>query len=433
MIDQPSAPSGDVSRPDSRRLGTTAVVVGLALFAAYIYFDGKKSRDAVEARLTEQVSQNAELQKGMANLQEVVSDLKTSKLYQQQEQAVARDASLTAVQLATGAEARIGEFRRALQVWQTKRSEALDSDAGRKIASDWKLVDRADRLLSPYLPTPETADQLSQRLDGLMQPVKRAVEQQDTAFTPSKDLRSRIEDIETATKEQLDLIQRATRDLAALVKDAVKLTASETLTLQAALDSVQEHRDQERREAEDAALTEARREGTARIAKEKAAAQRKIDGAKAEATKLAGEQAATKIVQEAEIEQRRQEEAMQVKKAAEEKAARDADFEKALPDIKHSLSALVENGTTYTTNPGKSGPVSYAMLVKWHAMQEGRTGMEGLMYVASIQNDRNQGPIPKFIGSADGFNRSNTPELRKAHGLLLKYAKQMVEKGLLAP
>lgn len=124
---------------------------------------------------------------------------------------------------------------------------------------------------------------------------------------------------------------------------------------------------------------------------------------------------------------------MEAKRLAEEKAARDADFEKALPDIKHYLSALVENGTTYTKDPGKPGPVSYAKLVQWHALKEGRTGMEGLMYVASIQNDRNQWPIPKFIGSADGFNRSNTPELRKAHALLLKYAKQMVEKGLLAP
>lgn len=432
MTDQPPAPSGDVSRPDSRRLGTTAVVVGLALFAAYIYFDGKKSRDAAEARLAEQVSQNAELQKSMANLQEVVSDLKTSKLYQQQEQAIARDASLTAVQVAKTAEDRIAQLRSALKVWQAKRSEILDGEAGRKIASDWKLVERADRLLSPYLPTAETADQLAQRLDSLMQPVKRAAEQ-DTAFTPSKDLQSRIADIESNVNEQLDEIQRATRDLAALAKEASALTAHETMTLQAALETVQEHRDQERRETEDSALGEARREGAVLIAKEKAEAQRKIDIAQAEATKLAGERAAAKIVQEAQAEQRRQQEAMAAKKLAEEKAARDADFEKALPDIKHYLSALVENGTTYTKNAAKPGPVSYAKLVEWHAMKEGRTGMEGLMYVASIQNDRNQGPIPKFIGSASGFERTNTPELRKAHALLLKYAKQMVEKGLLAP
>ena len=43
MNDQPPAPTGDVSRPDTRRLGTTAVVVGLVLIAAYIYFDGKNA------------------------------------------------------------------------------------------------------------------------------------------------------------------------------------------------------------------------------------------------------------------------------------------------------------------------------------------------------------------------------------------------------
>ena len=205
------------------------------------------------------------------------------------------------------------------------------------------------------------------------------------------------------------------------------------MTLQAALEGVLEHRDEERRKTEDESLAEARRDGAERLAKEKADAQRTIDAATVEATKLAGEQTATRIVKEAEAEKRKQEETMLVKREAEEKAAREAEFEKALPDIKHSLSALVESGTTYTKNPGKEGPVSYAVLQKWGAFREGRPGMEGLMYVASIQNDRNQGPIPMFIGSDDGFRRTNTPELRKAHGLLLKHGKKMLEKGLLAP
>ena len=38
-----------------------------------------------------------------------------------------------------------------------------------------------------------------------MQPVRRAAEQ-DTAFTPSKDLQTRIADIESNVNEQLDLI-----------------------------------------------------------------------------------------------------------------------------------------------------------------------------------------------------------------------------------
>ena len=209
MTDPQPAPAGDVSRPDSRRLGTTVIVVGLVLLAGYMYFDGKKSREAAETRLSEQLTQNAELQKSMANLQEVVTDLKTSKLYQEQEQAVARDTSLAAVQTAKSVEDRIAEFRRALGIWQSKRGEALDGEPGRRIASDWKLVERAERLLSPYLPSADAADQLSKRLDNLMQPVRRAVEQKDTAFVPSKDLRSRVDEIDAATKEQSEQIQRA--------------------------------------------------------------------------------------------------------------------------------------------------------------------------------------------------------------------------------
>ncbi|MGE0378158.1 MAG: hypothetical protein AB7I48_23480 [Planctomycetaceae bacterium] len=58
--------------------------------------DGRKSRQDTENRLAEQLAHNAELQKSMANLQEVVTDLKTSKLYQQQEQAVARAEGVSA-------------------------------------------------------------------------------------------------------------------------------------------------------------------------------------------------------------------------------------------------------------------------------------------------------------------------------------------------
>lgn len=433
MSEHTPATTRDVSRPDSRRFNATVVVVGLVLLVGYLYFDGKKSREAAEARLTEQLSQNAELQKSMANLQEVVSDLKTSKLYQDQEQAVARDTSLAALQIAQSAEKRIAELRRAVEVWETNRTQVLANEAGQKLASDWKLVERASRVLSTDLPTSDAVDLLSNRLDNLMQPVRRAVEQQDTAFVPSKDLRDRVDEIDTATTAQLEQIQRATRDLAALVTDAGKLAASETMTLQTALDGLQTHRDEERRKIEEAALVDVRREGDERLAKEKAEAQRKLDLAKAEATKLAGELAASRIVQEAQAEKRRQDESMQAKQAAEAKAAREAEFEKALPDIKHYLSALVDPGTTYRKDPAKEGPVSYAILQERNAFREGRVGLEGLMYVASIQNDRNQGPIPMFIGSEDGFRRTNTPELRKAHELLLKHGKQMLEKGLLAP
>ncbi len=58
--------------------------------------------------------------------------------------------------------------------------------------------------------------------------------------------------------------------------------------------------------------------------------------------------------------------------------------------------------------------------------------MEKVSYVASVKNDRPQGPIPSFIGGDNGWQLINKEPLKRAHGLLTKFAPLMVEKGLLA-
>ena len=95
MRSSATPPTSDVSRPNARRLGTIVVGIAVLGLGGFFYLD---SRDA-QHQLSSQVQQNADLQKQLEILAETVSEIKTSKLYRQEEQTIARDASLSALQM----------------------------------------------------------------------------------------------------------------------------------------------------------------------------------------------------------------------------------------------------------------------------------------------------------------------------------------------
>ena len=150
----PMPPTSDVSRPNARRLGTIVVGIAVLSLVGFFYLDSRDAQD----QLSSQVQQNADLQKQLENLAETVSEIKTSKLYRQEEQTIARDDSLSALQMGKLAEDRITELRQSAAGWQITRDKYLQNTEGRRIASDPQLTEQVQTLLKSDIPTPEHAD-----------------------------------------------------------------------------------------------------------------------------------------------------------------------------------------------------------------------------------------------------------------------------------
>jgi hypothetical protein len=67
------------------------------------------------------------------------------------------------------------------------------------------------------------------------------------------------------------------------------------------------------------------------------------------------------------------------------------------------------------------------------ALKDGREGMEKLMRCATVNNDRDHGSFPQYLGGERGWQQTNKEFLKRAQQLLTDYGDLLVEKGLLSP
>ena len=145
-----------------------------------------------------------------------------------------------------------------------------------------------------------------------------------------------------------------------------------------------------------------------------------------------GEEAAKKIVADAKRQQEQLAQERQKKEDEAREATLEKEFEKDLPQIRQSLAAFITPGFAYRDKRAPKGPISLAWLEGIGALEDSRQGMERIASVASHQNDRPRGAIPFLIGNEYGWQQMPKEPITKAQGLLTKYGKLMVKKGLLA-
>jgi hypothetical protein len=108
------------------------------------------------------------------------------------------------------------------------------------------------------------------------------------------------------------------------------------------------------------------------------------------------------------------------------------EFERVRPEIEATLVAFTQHGYAHRQD-GTKGPVSYAFISESGALVPGRAGLEKLMRLASVSNDRPRGGIPQYIGGDNGWAMTNTEAAERAQELLRRFGSVMVEKQMLAP
>lgn len=113
----------------------------------------------------------------------------------------------------------------------------------------------------------------------------------------------------------------------------------------------------------------------------------------------------------------------QKKEAEAREAALEKEYEKDLPQICQYLSACITPGFAHRDKRAPKGPVSFAWIDGQNALEDSRQGMEKIMWIATVQNDRLRGAMPTFIGGENGWKFTPKEPIQKAQELLRKYGK----------
>ncbi len=432
MSNQTNQQLPDDSHLSPKRVLSIGGFLAVTLFAGYLYMTSQQKERDAEAKLQLQSQENQQLQSQMANMEVALSDLKTAKVYEQQEQAISKSNAMSVLELGEVLRQeiqRLGEIQQELAI---RIRSLATSEEGRRIASDLKLVELANDALNVTLPAESRANSLRVRLDGLLSAPKEAIQNKISGYAPGEALLSALAQIELEARDLKAVVERVLSDLNVVARKAAELPQNANRTLEQSLAELQEIKDQQRSELISQAKDDAKLEGAKRIAEQEAENERKIAAAKVEAAKLLGEQDATKIVTDAQAAKQRNDVEKRIQEAEMVRAKLEAEFKRDQGEIRNYLTAFVSDGFQYRGDNSTKGPASLTTLRGTQIFQPGRTGLEAILrYAGNGQNDRPRGPIGEYIGGDYGWQLADKDSLNKVQSLLIKYGDLMVEKGLL--
>lgn len=433
MTEQPPDSAQHDSQVDFGRLLPFIALACAVVFGLFVYFSSRAKQGELEGQLSEQTASNTQLQQQLANLESVMSELQTAKVYEQQEKSIAAVNALAIVERGEVLRQEI-TLLRSNQERLTERIQELEqSDDGRRIASDATLVQQVAAALDVQLPPSDLANRLLPRVDQLLVAPNQALEKQIADYLPSDSLLTVFDSIEAETASANATVSRVLNDLDALVRQASNLPLSQESTLQDQLMNVREGLEGERRALVAETIDRAKRDTAQKLADQEAENERKIAEATRAAAELVGEETAARILAQAAAEKQRMEVEKQEREVAAARAKLDADFKRDEPQIKNLLVALVSSGGTYLGNKAtQNGPVSISVLQSRGILTEGRKGIENLCFLASNNNDRPRGPLPFYDGNYSWWDKVDKEIPGKAQALLIRYADLMLEKGLLS-
>lgn len=427
---------GKPASPIESRLSLTRVALIFGFFAvmllAFVFFVlGRVNTQIARDEAERQAVENAKLQTEMANLQAAISDIKTAKVYEQQEQAITKSNALSILERGEILRQDVLRFAEVRDKTETLMESLMHSDAGRRIASDVELVALASQSLSIAIPNKDAAPTLLARLDSLLSVPKQAMEQNVAGYKPGASLNQSFSDLEQQCADQRSIVDRVQSDLQSLAKKSAELPVNQSIDLEQAIAQIEEIKEQQRSAIIAEARDAAKLEGAKLLAAQEAENQRLLAEAKTKAAQLAGTQMAEKIVADATAEKIRQDAERKAQEAAMEKAKLEQDFQRDLPDIRNYLTNYLSDG--FELRNGGKGPASLTALRGTPIFQSGRRGIEAIIHLGSNKNDRPRGPIERETGGEYGWKIANKEVLTKVQSLLIKYADLLVEKGMLAP
>ncbi len=321
---------------------------------------------------------------------------------------------------AKSSQERIAKLQELTAEWQARLLTVTTGDIGRRIAGSPPHIELTAEIIDYPLPDADTVLQWQLQMEALAAPIDHAMEESDRVPVITSEHAEMLTDLGKQIAEALASFQQQQLLLEAVIRETADFEPAE-LTF----DEFRQQRqaDIEREAAErmlaarEAARREAEAEQAARLAK-------------LEQEQVAEETRILEFQQQART-QGLKAEADRLSQAAQ-KAQLEREFQRDLPQVRSLLVAFTTPGFSHRAD-GTKGPVSLSLLQAEGATTESRRGMERLMRLASVKNDRPRGGIPQFLGGDLEWQITNKEPIERAQRLLNKYGELMVEKGMLAP
>ncbi|MFN3194032.1 MAG: hypothetical protein ACE361_26220 [Aureliella sp.] len=428
---QPSNP--DASQLDFGRVLPILAVVLIAGFGGWSYFTSRMRTQEAEEKLAEQTKANVDLQQKMANMESMMQDLKTAKLYEEQEQAISAANALGVLEQGDLIRATIDELGAQLLKLQQRLEELESSDAGRKLAASQELVEQYSVATSVTIPSKNLAANLGERLNRVLSAPQKALAENIAGYVPSSTLLNTVGDIEEEASQALSVVNSLLTDLESLEHQARNLAPNESQTLGQILSGLEQAKQEQRRQQMNAAIQAAEDEAARKLAEQEAENRLKIAEAERKAAQMLGEETAAKILADAEAMKKEIDSAKAERAAAEAKAQLLREYNADLPQIKLYLKAFTTDGRKM--RKGGSGPASLSYLIGEGALAETDEGLDRLLALGAYYNDRPKGALPEYFSFNSRFESSMNEKIsmvEKAQKLLIKYGALMVENGMLA-
>ncbi len=179
MTEPSSSQAPEVSKPSNERL-YLLIALGLLTLAA-VYFFYKSQISSSTANET-----NLKLTQDNANLNEKLQELQAAQLSLQEHQQVAKSKLHEVQAQYKEVSATLTTLQGRIDNWQKSADTALDSELGKRIASDPTLLAKYEAIVAQKRPSVDIARQLQTRLEELQAPLDRAKELKQGAYSPTQ-------------------------------------------------------------------------------------------------------------------------------------------------------------------------------------------------------------------------------------------------------
>lgn len=434
------APPSDAAQLKTGRGLYIAAIVGLALAAGYFYFQSRQGRSAAESDVL-QIKQN------YANLEAQFNDLKRKDFLDQQARTITRSKLVEAKLQGERALTTIADLRKETEAWTTLYLSVLQGEKGKRIAAHPESLEQfaalvpTGELAKDVLPSSTLPDNLSESLQPLLLTIDKGLQDNLPDAPLDNDTLPTIQRIRSNASEALESCRKFNAQLNLIVASAPDSYPADTPSLTDALQLRDDATTTERSRLMAEKVELQRREDVLREAEAAAERDKKLTDARIDKDdKLTDLEAARIRAEKDAAEKKAEDEARQHQldlQHSAELAESQRRFDAALPEIRQYLSAFTAKGYaqpgSYHNQAGVvQGPMSFSKIQGIGALKKNREGMEALMRIATIKNDRPAGPIPKAIGGDRAWEAADKAVLGKVQDLLTEFGPMMVEKGLLA-
>ena len=321
----------------------------------------------------------------------------------------------------------LSEWQASLDKWNKDFASLATQDGGSALAATPDSVKSFRAVYLQERPSQARLDQVRELVEQLSHDVADASKDPESLYIPSSTAIAQLQSLGEEVKAAKSAYRSAIAQVEALQTQAKQQGLTSDRSLRDAIAALEQ--------AEQLATIDKFRE---RFEKAQHDADERVAAAKEEAIRVAGEVEARKIMDAASAAKSRQLEEEELHKQEQAKNVRLNKMQREMPEIQKHLRPFITNGYAQPGNSdnvqtGESIPVSLARLTAFGTLKDGRDGLEKLMRCATVNNDREHGEFPQYLGGDRGWQQTNKEFLKRAQQLLNDYGDLLVEKGLLSP